>query len=610
MLVRGRGGMRGRVIYCTSTCNLVCLISGGSCSHSIGQSAIEAYRLNMSEIPSESLDLILLSHMQQTRLNKDNAKTTQKTPSHPKVSDRKIASVRFFLFGLQVCKKTYLFAHGIGEKRYRNLCRHFDLNGVTPRVHKNTRRLPHNACSAEEEKQVVAFIQNFADCHAMPLPGRMPNMKDYSVMMLPSDMTKSGIWKNYVESCSESGIRAVGLTKFKCVWALYLPHISVMKISSDLCDTCQKNNSLIMKSMNCNENEKSERLRVQEEHLARARECREYYRSQCNEASEFISSMTDEHRNAEIVDGPIHISFDYAQNLQIPHMPQQVGPIYFKTPRKCHLFGVCCEGIPQQINYLIDEKDLTGKGVNETISYLEHYFKEFAIKARKVYLHCDNCRGQNKNNYLMQYLCMRTILRLNDNIECSFMIPYHTRFGPDWCFGLIKLRYKRSYVSSASQLGDVVLGSTTKNINVPQHVSDPDSGKILVAVCDWKVYLDRIFKKIPNITKYQHFRFSFQHPGSVFVRELPSSPEKEIKLLLQPVQEAQFLPMPRIIEPPGLSAERAWYLYEQIREHCDTDFQDATCPKPSVPKPKGSKCQTSATAGMSSVESNRESKKK
>ena len=126
MIVRGRGGVRSTVIYCSSTCNLVCLISGGLCSHSIGQSATEAYRLNMSEIPRESLDLILLSHMQQTRLNKDNAKTTQKTPSHPKVSEWKIAYVQFFVFGLQVCKKTYLFAHGIGEKRYRNL---------TPRIH-------------------------------------------------------------------------------------------------------------------------------------------------------------------------------------------------------------------------------------------------------------------------------------------------------------------------------------------------------------------------------------------------------------------------------------------------------------------------------------------
>lgn len=103
-------------------CNLVCLIPGGSCSNFIHQTAIEAYRLNMSQIPSESL---------QTSLNKDNAKTTQKIPSHIKVSDRKIASVQFFLFGVQVLKKIYLFAHGIGKKRYRNRCRHFNLNGVT-----------------------------------------------------------------------------------------------------------------------------------------------------------------------------------------------------------------------------------------------------------------------------------------------------------------------------------------------------------------------------------------------------------------------------------------------------------------------------------------------
>ena len=78
---------------------------------------------------------------------------------------------------------------------------------------------------------MVTFIQNsyFADFHTMPLPGRMPNMKDYSVMMLPSDMTKSGIWKNYVDCCAENGLRAIGLTKFKDIRALYLQSISVMR---------------------------------------------------------------------------------------------------------------------------------------------------------------------------------------------------------------------------------------------------------------------------------------------------------------------------------------------------------------------------------------------
>ena len=78
---------------------------------------------------------------------------------------------------------------------------------------------------------------------------------------------------------------------------------------------------------------------------------------------------------------------------------------------------------------------------------------------------------------------------------------------------------------SVSQLGDIVFNSTTKTINVSQHVSDPNSGETLAEVRDWKPYLEKRFKKIPNITKYQNFRLLFEHPGSVFcVRDLPSSP--------------------------------------------------------------------------------------
>ena len=33
----------------------------------------------------------------------------------------------------------------------------------------------------------------------------------------------------------------------------------------------------------------------------------------------------------------------------------QPGPMYFKTPHKCHLFGVVAEGLPMQVNYLADE---------------------------------------------------------------------------------------------------------------------------------------------------------------------------------------------------------------------------------------------------------------
>ena len=139
--------------------------------------------------------------------------------------------------------------------------------------------------------------------------------------------------------------------------------------------------------------------------------------------------------------------------------------------------------MPKQVNYLSDEGELTGKGAIEKISYLHHYFEsENATKCKNLNQHCDNCRGQKKNNAVIQYLCLRTLRGLNSNIELSFMLPYRTRFGPDRCFGLIKMKYKHSYVSSISQLAEVVLASTTKSINIPQLISEPCSDNSLVQV--------------------------------------------------------------------------------------------------------------------------------
>ena len=50
-----------------------------------------------------------------------------------------------------------------------------------------------------------------------------------------------------------------------------------------------------------------------------------------------------------------HYSFDMAQQVFYPSDPLQPGPVYFLTPRKCAIFSVCCESLPRQVNYLIDE---------------------------------------------------------------------------------------------------------------------------------------------------------------------------------------------------------------------------------------------------------------
>ena len=49
--------------------------------------------------------------------------------------------------------------------------------------------------------------------------------------------------------------------------------------------------------------------------------------------------------------------------------------------------------------YLIDEVNNTGKGGNTVVSML-HHFLVHRFGEKSVHFYCDNCSGQNKNQFL------------------------------------------------------------------------------------------------------------------------------------------------------------------------------------------------------------------
>ena len=89
----------------------------------------------------------------------------------------------------------------------------------------------------------------------------------------------------------------------------------------------------------------------------------------------------------------MHHSFDYVQQVHFPNEPQQPGPAYFLSARKCQIFGITCESLGKQVNYLIDEEEVIGKGVNATIFLLHHYLNVHGQKEEHLMLHADNCVG-------------------------------------------------------------------------------------------------------------------------------------------------------------------------------------------------------------------------
>ncbi|XP_052760849.1 uncharacterized protein LOC128203463 [Mya arenaria] len=166
----------------------------------------------------------------------------------------------------------------------------------------------------------------------------------------------------------------------------------------------------------------------------------------------------------------VHYSFDYAQQVLYPHYAQQVGKLFFKTPRKCGCFGVCCESSGTQILYLLDESvgKSVGKGANSVVSMLHHHFTHLAYGEKR-----DNCVGQNKNNTVIGYGMWRVMRGLHKEIEFSLMEAGHTKFSPDWHFGLWKVKWRASNGETLEEVADTVRKSFWGGYNIPHLVNDP-----------------------------------------------------------------------------------------------------------------------------------------
>ena len=183
-----------------------------------------------------------------------------------------------------------------------------------------------------------------------------------------------------------------------------------------------------MRSTNLPDVEKSQTLKEAELHLALATKERELCNTECLKAVEQIKAHPS---SPEVV----HFSFDFSQQLHFPNSPQQVGPHYFLTPRKCQLFGICSEGNAEQVNYLIDENDNPGKGANCVISMLHHFLESKTNAKQDLLLHADNAVGQNKNNAMIRYCPWRVLTGRSQTIKLFFMIAGHTKFNPDRFLG-------------------------------------------------------------------------------------------------------------------------------------------------------------------------------
>lgn len=241
---------------------------GRPCSRQFSREYVKETRQSFMDLSTSELDMFLMGQLIAFTNSSDGVVVESR---HGDQEKRK-SYCSFFHQAKPICRETFRFLHGIGEKKLKNVSKALRLGGIGPRVHGNTRRLPKHTLTLSSVEYIIRFLLNYCEQHGLLLPGRVPGYSSTDVKLLPSSKSKRGIWSIYREAAEQNtAVHSVAYSTFCRLWKAQLPYIIIMKPMTDLCWTCQQNSYLYMRAtgsdLTGDLTEKTDALNAANEHL-------------------------------------------------------------------------------------------------------------------------------------------------------------------------------------------------------------------------------------------------------------------------------------------------------------------------------------------------------
>ena len=106
-----------------------------------------------------------------------------------------------------------LYVYRVSNDRLTALLKWYRANGLLPKEKRNAGRQNNSKTyDLDDTKRTVAFISNYADDHALVLPGRVPGFQRDDVRLMPSSETKVKVYGAY-----RTSMRDLGMLRYKLV---------------------------------------------------------------------------------------------------------------------------------------------------------------------------------------------------------------------------------------------------------------------------------------------------------------------------------------------------------------------------------------------------------
>ena len=150
-----------------------CDLASGSCSNTFTAEYINTYRSQCRELTRAGLDVALLGQLaafvNSSSLSVHFAKHRHTSSRQQRTYTCSTGMAGRESAGTPSSSSTRYRRRGFGTSRSS-----LRENGLAPRRHSNTRRLPPNTISFTDTQRVVEFLHSYAEANAILLPGRIP----------------------------------------------------------------------------------------------------------------------------------------------------------------------------------------------------------------------------------------------------------------------------------------------------------------------------------------------------------------------------------------------------------------------------------------------------
>ncbi|XP_046746305.1 uncharacterized protein LOC124411290 [Diprion similis] len=196
-----------------------CECQDDQCFRGLNPESVYRHRLNIAELTKAEHDMYLMGVTMACLTN------PSLTARH---TERRRLRAQYVYQGRRVCLDAFLYLENCTHYQIKRIRKHLVTHGVTPRVHGNHGKVPHNTFSLDIYKIATEFLKSFISKQE----AKQKTSTKQGSLHLASDMTRKTVHDLYSKYCRKlsPSIKIMGYSTFRRFMKVQFPQVKFAKV--------------------------------------------------------------------------------------------------------------------------------------------------------------------------------------------------------------------------------------------------------------------------------------------------------------------------------------------------------------------------------------------